>query len=144
MGMLASRPWVEDTTLGVGVWLTDPPGGVARIVRAREIDVAIADYFLNDAVRAFHVAGPPPWVIVLDWSRATGYTSAARAQLTSWCLDNRDKVACAVIVLPETAPQLLKMGVSVGGAMLRAAGVELHVAPGLTEAMLVAKVRERA
>jgi hypothetical protein len=36
------------------------------------------------------------------------------------------------------------MGVSVGGAMLRAAGVELHVAPGLTEAMLVAKVRERA
>jgi hypothetical protein len=54
--MLSSRPFIEDTALSVGVWLTDPPGGVARILRAREIDIAVANYFLEDAVRAFRVA----------------------------------------------------------------------------------------
>jgi hypothetical protein len=141
--MFSSRAWAEDVSLGVAVWRTDPAGGVVRLLRSREIDGTIADFMLNEAVAAYEASGAPPWAIILDCSKATGYTSEARSKLTEWCVANGKKLACGVIVLPDSAPALLKMGVSVAGAMLRATGVELHIAPGLTEATLLAKVRER-
>jgi hypothetical protein len=142
--MFSSRPWKEDASLGIAVWRTDPPGGVVRILRSREIDTKIADFMLNEALQTYVASGEAPWSVVFDCSRATGYTSEARTKLTDWALVNgKKKLAVGVIVLPDSAPGLLKMGVSVAAAMLRATGTVLHIAPGLTEATMLAKVRER-
>jgi hypothetical protein len=128
-------------------WLTEPAGVITQVPRPMRAPLSSAAFFVehvSSAVLALPHRGPEGVVWMHDWSNVEGYPSEMRAAMTRWGHDVRQQTQAVVIVMPKTSSALARMGIEVGAAALRVAGIRMHVVNTIAEAQQRVPLRPRS
>lgn len=115
---------------GVRMWFVEPIGVVTQFHRATHIDLDISQFFsgrMDDQLRDMAPTRDAKVHYVHDWRRVSSYDSAARKHLIDWGVRVRNSFSSLVIVIPEEAPTLVRMGVSVASTSMALVGVNLRM-----------------
>lgn len=115
-------------------WILEPPGAVVEAVEGTYLTVPLVRYIMQDVEPELRRRRPRAgkYLYILDASHVVRYEPAARRLLTDWVISRRHEVARAVVVTSGSHP-LVRMGVSIGAALLRTAGVDVEVADSIAD-----------
>jgi hypothetical protein len=138
-------PDVVHLESGVRAWFASPCAVITQVPRPSRTSPAEGDFYrdiLLEALQALpDTQGGQIWIH--DWSRVVGYDPVLRARLPQFAFGHRRRLHTIVMVMPEHPDPVPQMGVTMGAAALRLAGINCLVVATLDEAIERTQVRPR-
>lgn len=137
-------PDVVHLESGLRAWFAAPCAVITQVPRPSRTSPVEGDFYrscLLEALGALSDGTRQIWIH--DWSRVVGYDPVLRARLPQFAFSHRRRLHTIVMVMPEHPDPVPQMGVTMGAAALRLAGINCIVAATLDEAIEVTQVRPR-
>ncbi len=137
----ACAPHLRSPGGEVSSWIVEPAGMLNEASRGCFVTAALAR-FITAQVEALmkRVFPDGKYIYVHDFSRISGYEPRARRILTDWGISRRREVE-TIVVVTSPSNAIVRMGVSTAAAVLRARGVDIHVADSLAEVVRAHGIR---
>lgn len=138
-------PHIIDESGSVGVWITRPTGMLVQLLREAVVTGEMARFISQEAYsRLVSVMRPNERAyFIYDVALMVRHESEARAVLTQWGLNVRDKIEHIVVRPPPEINKLGRMAIQTIGAAMSLAGVQLDIVDDLEPFLRERSVRPR-
>jgi hypothetical protein len=137
-------PDVVHLESGLRAWFAAPCAVITQVPRLSRTSPVEGDFYHSCLLEAFGALSDSTRQIwIHDWSGVVGYDPVLRARVPQFAFRHRRRLHSIVMVMPEHSDPMTQMGVTMGAAALRLAGINCIVAATLNEALDLTQVRPR-